>query len=54
MDESRLRSAETPRGRKNADYPQLTRGLLKRGYLPKDVEKIMGGNFLRVWKRVTG
>jgi membrane dipeptidase len=36
------------------DYPNITRGLLKRGYSDKDIEKIMGGNFLRVWKRVTG
>ena len=36
------------------DYPQITRGLLRRGYSPEDVEKIMGGNFLRVWKRVAG
>ncbi len=36
------------------DYPRITRGLLNRGYSPEDVEKIMGGNFLRVWKQVTG
>ncbi|MBN2408973.1 MAG: dipeptidase [Candidatus Aminicenantes bacterium] len=36
------------------DYPNITRGLLNRGYSPQDVEKIMGGNFLRVWKRVAG
>lgn len=36
------------------DYPNITRGLLNRGYSPEDVEKIMGGNFLRVWKRIAG
>jgi membrane dipeptidase len=35
------------------DYPNITRGLLKREYSGQDIEKIMGGNFLRVWKRVT-
>ena len=36
------------------DYPNITRGLKKRGYSDADVRKIMGGNFLRVWKQVTG
>jgi membrane dipeptidase len=31
-------------------YPLITRELLKRGYKPGDVEKILGGNFLRVLK----
>jgi len=35
------------------DYPNITRGLKKRGYSDEDVKKIMGGNFLRVWKQVT-
>lgn len=35
------------------DYPNITRGLKKRGYSDEDVLKIMGGNFLRVWKKVT-
>lgn len=35
------------------DYPQITRGLKKRGYSDSDIRKIMGENFLRVWKRVT-
>jgi membrane dipeptidase len=34
------------------DYPNITRGLKKRGYSDEDVRKIMGGNFLRVWTRV--
>jgi membrane dipeptidase len=36
------------------DYPNITRGLKRRGYSDADVRKIMGGNFLRVWKQVTG
>ena len=35
------------------DYPNLTRGLKKRGYPDEDIKKIMGGNLLRVWKTVT-
>ncbi len=35
------------------DYPNITLGLKRRGYSDDDVRKIMGGNFLRVWKQVT-
>jgi membrane dipeptidase len=35
------------------DYPNITLGLKRRGYSDEDVRKIMGGNFLRVWKIVT-
>lgn len=35
------------------DYPNITRGLKKRGYSDEDIAKILGGNFLRVWKTVT-
>jgi len=35
------------------DYPNITAGLKERGYSDEDVKKIMGGNFLRVWKQVT-
>ncbi|KPK62369.1 MAG: hypothetical protein AMS21_07685 [Gemmatimonas sp. SG8_38_2] len=35
------------------DYGNITRGLMMRGYSDEDVKKIMGGNFLRVWKQVT-
>ncbi|MHA4810157.1 dipeptidase [Flavitalea flava] len=31
-------------------YPLITRELLKRGYSKPDVEKILGGNFIRVFK----
>jgi len=33
-------------------YPALTLALLQKGYRPQDVEKILGGNALRVWRRV--
>ncbi len=31
-------------------YPIITRMLLKRGYSKEDVRKILGGNFMRVWR----
>jgi membrane dipeptidase len=34
-----------------ADYPNLTRELLRRGYTEADVEKILGGNILRVMEQ---
>ncbi len=34
--------------------PNITRELLKRGYSIEDVKKILGGNFLRVFKQVCG
>ncbi len=33
-------------------YPNIIQGLLKRGYAEKDIEKICGGNLLRVWTQV--
>jgi membrane dipeptidase len=45
----------SPEGIRGAqDYGNITRGLKRRGYSDEDVKKIMGGNFLRVWKRVAG
>jgi membrane dipeptidase len=32
-------------------YPNLIYILLKRGYSEKDIEKINGGNFSRVWQQ---
>jgi membrane dipeptidase len=32
-------------------YPLITRELLKRGYTPANIEKILGGNFIRVLKQ---
>lgn len=34
--------------------PNLTAALLKRGYSEQDIQKIMGGNFLRVIREVVG
>jgi membrane dipeptidase len=35
-----------------ADYPNIVAGLLGRGYSEGDIEKILGGNLLRVWSAV--
>ncbi|HLO59186.1 MAG TPA: dipeptidase [Bacteroidales bacterium] len=35
-----------------ADFPKITEELLRRGYSQKDIDKIWGGNFLRVFKEV--
>jgi membrane dipeptidase len=35
-----------------ADYPRITTELLKRGYSERDIDKIWGGNFLRVFGAV--
>lgn len=35
-----------------AAYPNLIDGLLVRGYSEADIEKILGGNLLRVWSAV--
>jgi len=32
------------------DFPKITNELVKRGYSEKDIKKILGGNFLRVFK----
>lgn len=40
-----------PRGLNGVeDYPLLTKALLERGYSKKEVRKILGGNFIRVFK----
>lgn len=42
-----------PTGLKSvADYPNLVRALLEKGYSDEDVEKILGGNVMRVWREV--
>lgn len=42
-----------PTGIKDASqYPNLIEGLLTRGYSEADIEKILGGNLMRVWKQV--
>ncbi|MFD0941001.1 dipeptidase [Pedobacter boryungensis] len=37
-----------------ADYPKITSALLKRGYKPNEITKILGGNFLRILKANKG
>jgi len=37
-----------------ADYPKITEALLKRGYSEADVQKIMGGNFVRLLRENKG
>ena len=32
------------------DFPLITKALLERGYNKKDIRKILGGNFLRVFR----
>lgn len=38
----------------NTAYPNLTRGLIKRGYSDEDIAKLMGGNFMRLIKDTIG
>jgi len=35
-----------------SEYPDLVAEFLRRGYTEKDIEKILGGNLLRVWAEV--
>jgi membrane dipeptidase len=35
-----------------SDYPNLVNGLLERGYSAEAVKKILGENFMRVWRDV--
>jgi membrane dipeptidase len=42
-----------PQGLEDASkFPNLTKGLLKRGYTLDEIQKIMGGNFIRIWDEV--
>jgi membrane dipeptidase len=44
----------TPVGMEDASkFPELTRRLLERGYSTEEVAKIVGGNFMRVFREVT-
>jgi len=36
------------------DYPKVTAELLKIGYSEQDIDKILGGNFIRVLEANTG
>ncbi|PSR57463.1 membrane dipeptidase [Adhaeribacter arboris] len=31
-------------------FPNITKGLVERGYSKRDIQKILGGNFIRVWE----
>lgn len=45
----------TPKGLEEVTkMPYFTEGLMKRGYKEDDIVKILGGNFLRVFKKVIG
>src|SRR5260370_196022 len=45
--------ATMPIGMEDAtDLPKITDALLKRGYADRDIEKILGGNLLRVMEQV--
>jgi membrane dipeptidase len=37
-----------------AELPNLTLGLVERGYADEDVLKILGGNYLRIFQQVWG
>jgi microsomal dipeptidase-like Zn-dependent dipeptidase len=37
-----------------SDYPRITEGLLRRGYAEADVAKVLGENFLRVYRAAVG
>ncbi len=44
-----------PVGLEDASHiPAITQGLVRRGYTEQDVRKILGGNFLRVFRQVVG
>jgi len=44
-----------PEGLENiSKLPNITRGLVKRGYSDSEIEKILGGNFLRLFETVIG
>jgi membrane dipeptidase len=36
------------------DFPAVTEGLVRRDYPPEDIQKILGGNFLRIFSEVMG
>jgi membrane dipeptidase len=37
-----------------AKFPNITKGLIARGYSEVEIKKILGENFLRVFKKVFG
>jgi membrane dipeptidase len=48
-------TSDTPAGLENIGLlPNVTKELVRRGYKPEDIRKILGGNFLRVFQAVWG
>ncbi|MGZ5454322.1 MAG: dipeptidase, partial [Candidatus Aminicenantales bacterium] len=46
--------SDPPEGLGNAGLlPNITKELVRRGYKPDAIRKILGGNFMRVWGRTT-
>jgi membrane dipeptidase len=46
-------SGATPQGIDSAaDLPKITQALLERGYRAEDIDKILGGNLMRVFREV--
>ena len=37
-----------------SEFPNITKEMLKRGYTEEEIDKVWGGNFLRVFKEVAG
>ena len=36
----------------HSEWPNVTRGLVARGYNDEDIAKVLGGNWLRLFKEV--
>jgi membrane dipeptidase len=44
-----------PRGIETiTDFPNITKGLVGRGYSDTEIRNVLGGNFIRVFKKVFG
>jgi membrane dipeptidase len=48
------RNRELPGFEWLSDFPNVTRGLVQRGYSDEDITKVLGGNFMRVAEQVWG
>jgi hypothetical protein len=44
------RHSRDPMSLESQGYPNITQGLLDRGYSPQDIQKILGGNLLRAMR----
>jgi len=54
MKEVRPRPAAVQGFKDMRDWPNITRGLVSRGYSDDEIKGILGGNFLRIFKEVVG